>query len=108
MKRTKTALMLVLLTVGTLNSACFESKTVVTRVQPAPPGAPRPKMDGVFFALPRTVVKVDLPVVREIKKAGQFSKLSPFFFSGEPFVAGQKDDIKETDLEPNLNKTPKE
>lgn len=108
MSRTKTALALALCVTGILNSACFEGKTVVTRVQPPVPGAPRPKLNGVFFALPRTVVKVDLPVIREVKKAGQFSKLSPFFFSGEPFVAAQKDDIKETDLEPNLTKTPKE
>jgi hypothetical protein len=65
-------------------------------------------MNGVLFALPRTVVKVDLPVTREVKKAGQFSKLSPFFFSGEPFVASKNDDIKPTDLEPGLGKTPKE
>ena len=65
-------------------------------------------MNGVLFALPRTVVKIDLPVTREVKKAGQFSKLSPFFFSGEPFVASKNDDIKSTELEPVLGKTPLE
>lgn len=65
---------------------CFESKTVVTRVRPSAAGQPRPKMNGVMFALPRTVVKVDVPVVRERRTPGQFYALSPFFFPGEKFI----------------------
>src|SRR5262249_14352721 len=100
-----TRLALLFLLIVLLNTACFESKTVVTRVRPAAAG---PEMNGIFFALPRTVVKVDLPVVREVKKAGQFSKLSPFFFSGEAFVLGKNEKIKSTELEPKLDKAPKE
>lgn len=104
----RTFLLLILAPSSLLTAACFEGKTVVTRVRPHAPGAAQPRMNGVLFALPRTVVKVDLPVIQEIKKAGQFAKLSPFFFPGESFVAGKQDTILPTTLEPKLGKTKKE
>jgi hypothetical protein len=81
----KVLALFVLLTAVT-SFGCFESKTVVTRVSPPAAGKPRPKMNGVMFALPRTVVKVDVPVVRERRSEGQFYALSPFFFPGEKFI----------------------
>lgn len=85
MRTKQTALALLVLLAASASSGCFESKTVVTRVRPHGGGA-RPKLNGVMFALPRTVVKVDVPVIRERRTAGQFFALSPFFFPGERFI----------------------
>lgn len=83
---TRKALPLLILLVAASSFGCFESKTVVTRVKPHVAGQPRSKMNGVMFALPRTVVKVDVPVLRERLSPGQFYALSPFFFPGERFI----------------------
>jgi hypothetical protein len=80
------ALALFLLVAAFATSGCFESKTVVTRVSKHASGRPRPKMNGVLFALPRTIVKADIPVIRERRSPGQFYALSPFFFPGEKFI----------------------
>lgn len=85
MRTTQKALALLVLLAASVSSGCFESKTVVTRVRPHT-GGRRPKMNGVMFALPRTVVKVDVPVNRERRTPGQFYALSPFFFPGERFI----------------------
>jgi len=107
MKRPNPLLFLLLL-ITVFFTGCFESKTVVTRVQSHVPGTPRPKLNGVFFSLPRTVVKVDLPIVRTSRRAAQFSKLSPFFFSGESFTKAIGEVINPTALEPNLANATKE
>jgi hypothetical protein len=87
MSKTKKKILALFLTLIALSAVgCFEGKTVVTRVSPHTSGRPQPKMNGVLFALPRTVVKIDVPVVRTERTRGQFFALSPFFFPGEPFI----------------------
>lgn len=64
-------------------TGCFESKVVTTKVPNGP--LPNPaKMNGVFYALPRTVVKVDVPVVRVDKKPGKYQKFAECFFPDVP------------------------
>lgn len=80
------ALLAILVAVCSLASACFESKVVTSKVNPQAPILPPTEMNGVFYALPRTVVKVDVPVVRVDKTPGQFASYTPCFFPG--LVAG--------------------
>jgi hypothetical protein len=75
------ALALCLLTAG-----CFESKVVTSRVND-PDGSKRPtKMSGVFYALPRTVVKANVPIVRTDKEPGEFYAFTPCFFPNENYL----------------------
>ena len=60
---------LVLLTcLSILCAGCFKSKNVVNRIPPAN-GKPL-KLDGVSYALPRTIIKVALPFKRVDKTPG--------------------------------------
>jgi hypothetical protein len=80
--RRMTLLLLTLVLLSSMTSACFESKIVASKVNPTDKdkvSAPT-EMDGVFYALPRTVVKVDVPVVRVDKAPGQFAKFTKCFF----------------------------
>jgi hypothetical protein len=70
-----------------LLAGCFEGKIVTTKVVKLPPNAPAPKMNGVFYALPRTVVKVDVPVNRVDKSPGEFADFKKCFFPNDNFVA---------------------
>jgi hypothetical protein len=81
----KTAIYLVLISI--FSSACFKSKIEATRVPST--GAPvtakgKPlKINGVTYALPRTVVKVDVPVKMTVDKPGELERFTPCFFSEE-------------------------
>lgn len=69
-------------------AGCFESKVVTSKVlTPTSAGAAK-DMNGVFYALPRTVVKADVPVVRVNKRPGLLSHFTPCegFFPGEGYV----------------------
>ena len=68
-----------------VSTACFESKIETLKVQGVGTGgATATKMNGVFYALPRTVVKVDVPVDRVDKKPGKFVRWTPCFFPDTP------------------------
>lgn len=64
---------------------CFESKVVTSKVNPVSAGTTK-DMNGVFYALPRTVVKADVPVNRTNKQPGALSVYTPCFFPGESYV----------------------
>jgi hypothetical protein len=65
---------------------CFESKVITSKVNPVSPGSSSSKdMNGVFYALPRTVVKADVPVNRTNKQPGALSVYTPCFFPGESY-----------------------
>ncbi|MDT7809759.1 MAG: hypothetical protein QOJ70_3572 [Acidobacteriota bacterium] len=71
-----------LLVSGLLNAACFKSKNVVTKVPPA--GFTKPVvLNGVPYALPRTIVTVRLPFKLVEKKPGELQSYAPCFFSRE-------------------------
>ena len=67
--------------------ASCTAKVVVTRVKPLKPSEPAPKLDGIIYALPRTVVKAEVPIVRIDKFAGEFALYAPIFFPREDFAA---------------------
>lgn len=71
------------------------AKIKVEPVPATPTGAPQ-QMDGFFYALPRTVVKVTLPVERTARTAAPFRVYLPLFFprkfEAEEFVA--KSEVK--------------
>lgn len=73
-----------LLSAGLLNSGCFKSKNVVSRVPPV--GGQPVVLNGVPYALPRTVVAVRVSVKRVDKKPGEVEEYTPCFFSKE--IAG--------------------
>jgi hypothetical protein len=67
-----------LLPVIIVAAAGCSSKFVVKQVDPAKP-FPHP-MDGVVYALPRTVVHVNLPVIRVDSMPGLYGEFAQFFF----------------------------
>jgi hypothetical protein len=82
-----------------LMTACPNSKTVVKKIskraEPQAGGMPSPtprpsKLNGVFYALPRTVVKVTVPVKKTVSSPGRYSQFAAFFYPGEKFVTQQK------------------
>lgn len=70
--------------------ASCTAKVVVTRVKPFESGKPAPKLDGIIYALPQTVVKAEVPIVRTDKSAGEFALYAPIFFPREDFVAADE------------------
>ncbi|MGB8507556.1 MAG: DUF4831 family protein, partial [Pyrinomonadaceae bacterium] len=74
------------LAVTLTTAACFESKVITSKVNPVSPGSSPKDINGVFYALPRTVVKADVPVNRKNKQPGAFSVYTPCFFPGESYV----------------------
>jgi uncharacterized protein DUF4831 len=95
---TRFALLAILVGVCVLASACFESKVVTSKVNPQVPIAKPTEMNGVFYALPRTVVKVDVPVVRVDKTPGQFASYTHCFFPdlvpGDDYIVAASTEFK--------------
>src|SRR6185295_14652212 len=69
-----------LVTFALAGTACFEGKVVTTKVKQGD------RLQGVVYALPRTVVKVDVPVDKETQSPGKFAAFTPCFFPGEKFI----------------------
>jgi hypothetical protein len=46
----------------------------------------RPKLDGVFYALPRTVVTVETALKRTAVEPGRYAAFTPFFFPGKEYA----------------------
>jgi hypothetical protein len=67
-------------------TGCPDSKTVVTKVHSLGDEEKRPPLNGVFYALPRTAIKVDIPLVRKDLEPGQFAKFTPVFFPDEDYI----------------------
>jgi hypothetical protein len=65
----------VVLVFGTVAMTGCAGKIVVTRVPDTPLA-----MDGVYYALPQTVVKVDQPIDRISQQAGKYVVYLPLFF----------------------------
>jgi hypothetical protein len=81
------ALFLCLPLLTMLTTGCPSSKLVVTKVEPATAGTKGPKISGVFYALPRTVIKIDVPLVRKDYAPGKYAKYAKFFFPDDEFNA---------------------
>jgi hypothetical protein len=82
-------LALAALLAATLATAgCFESKIVTSKVVPHTSADKAKDMNGVFYALPRTVVKADVPVQRTNRQPGLLSHFTPCegFFPNEKYV----------------------
>src|ERR1044072_4379472 len=81
-----------------LSSACFDSETVVTKVKPAEVGGTNGKMNGGFYALPRTVVTASVPLVRKNFFRGKFQQYAGVFFPDDElnsdFAAGETHKMK--------------
>ena len=59
-------------------------------VEKVPEGKSNLKKNGVFYALPRTVERVEIPVIREDQKPGKYKEFAECFFPGEKFIKCDK------------------
>jgi hypothetical protein len=65
-----------MLAAAVLCAGCFKSKNVVTRVKPDG----NMRLDGVTYALPRTVVQARIPFKSVAATPGQYERYAPCFF----------------------------
>lgn len=77
---------LVFLTAASLWFSGCTAKTVVTRVTPSGPDRSN-DMNGVFYALPRTVIQVDVSVKKTVEKKGKYQKFAECFFGAKGIEA---------------------
>jgi hypothetical protein len=61
-------------------AACVAKNVVVKIPQTQQSGL---KKDGLFYALPRTIVSVEIPVEKEVRKKGRFEPFAACFFPQE-------------------------
>lgn len=78
MKR-RISLLICALVFAALSAACVAKNTVV-RVPKEPSNL---KKEGVFYALPRTVVSIEVPVIKIEEKKGKFERFAACFFPDE-------------------------
>lgn len=90
MSRIRKVALIYLLVTALFSAACFKSKIVAKRIpgSPLPAGAKNLRVDGVTYALPRTVIKVNVPVEMTVETPGVLERLAPCFLSEE--VASQR------------------
>ncbi len=74
--------------VATLFSGCV-AKNVVTQVPP--PHSQPAKMNGVFYALPRTVIVVSVPIKKTHADPGEFCEFAHCFFPGETVIKKEEE-----------------
>lgn len=84
MSKLRKPLVTMLLAAAVLCAGCFRSKNVVTRVKPD--GSMR--LDGVTYALPRTVVQVRIPFKSTAATPGLYERYAPCFFP-KPIADGR-------------------
>jgi hypothetical protein len=75
-------LLLMVLFAGLTMTACFESKIETTKLVD-PDRNPYKNMQGVFYSLPRTIVRVEVAVVKTQTKEGLYKEFAPCFFPKE-------------------------
>lgn len=80
MSKLRTSLAACLITTALLFTGCFRSKNEVSKIPPVG-GNKLVKLDGVPYALPRTVVQARVPFKLKAKSPGEFEKFAPCFFS---------------------------
>jgi Domain of unknown function (DUF4831) len=78
LQRDSTKFLTVVLAISIASSGCFKSKNVVTKIGSASRGSSR--LDGVTYALPRTVIQARVPFKRKDKAVAEFEKYTPCFF----------------------------
>ena len=83
---------LVLILSAVLLSGCPDSKTVVKKVSPSGSIAgttmsvKKKPLDGIFYSLPRTVVRATVPVKRTESSPGRYPKYAMFLFPDDDAV----------------------
>lgn len=94
MNEKKLLLVAFLLVIGIFGTGCPDSKTVVTKVEPAADEAKKQKLNGVFYALPQTIVRVSVPLKRKDLDPGKYAILATVFFPGEDYLKPNAKGIK--------------
>lgn len=73
---------------GLLLAGCT-AKVVVNRVDSLQPGS-RARLDGIVYALPRTVVRAAVPFKRKDSTPGEFPVFAPLYFPNEDLIPIEK------------------
>lgn len=81
----KRLIYLVILLLAAVSVVSCSSKMVVVHIPASSRDAKLPA-DGIFFALPRTVITVDIPVELTESKPGKFADLAPVFLPDKKAV----------------------
>lgn len=92
-------ILIVLASLVTVSGACV-ARNVTVRVDP---NSRLKKTDGVFYALPRTVVGVEIPLIRIEKKKGEFAAFAACFFPDDKANIVEKDSTSFDLGEPVIN-----
>lgn len=96
---TKTRSLLAFMLMAALFSAgCFKSKTEVTRV-PNDTDITIKDLKGVYYSLPRTVVKADVPFKLKEEKPGVLEKFTPCFYPADIADERVREDSKSFSIE---------
>lgn len=66
-------------------TACFESKIETTKIGDTVRN-PQNNMHGVFYSLPRTIVRVEMAVVKTQTREGLYKEFAPCFFPKETLL----------------------
>jgi len=77
--------LLVLLFAALTLTACFESKIETTKIGDTVRN-PKRETNGVFYSLPRTIVRVEMAVVKTQTKEGLYREFAPCFFPKETLL----------------------
>jgi len=84
-------------------------KVIVTKVPAPTPGNQKEDLEGVFYALPRTVIKVAVPIERSQSIPGVYAEYTELFFPDPSHKAGAvKDSGSGTDTAKPADKTQKQ
>lgn len=99
MSKLRTSLAACLITTALLFTGCFRSKNEVSKIPPV--GANKlVKLDGVPYALPRTVVQARVPFKLKAKSPGEFEEYAPCFFSPEIAAGRTREKSKAFSIDP--------
>lgn len=89
----KKVVYLLALLLATISTGSCSSKIVVVHV---PTGSLEAKLpaDGIFYALPRTVITVEIPVELTESKPGKYADFAPIFFPDKKIVKTKEKKLK--------------
>jgi uncharacterized protein DUF4831 len=98
MVKLRTSLAACLVATALLFTGCFKSKNEVSKIPPV--DGKLVKLDGVPYALPRTVVQARVPFKLKTKSPGEFEKYVPCFFSPQVAAGRVREKSKVFSIDP--------
>lgn len=91
-------LLAMVIQIAFLLAACPKGKVKVSKVPPTPNVANQStnnnRLNGVFYSLPRTIIRVTVPVVATQKTRARYSIFTPFFFPDANYIKSDSLGVK--------------